>query len=129
MKRLLLILVIAGSLVACKKNAGTSSAPDRWMIGRWELSSMSGGWKDTIFARGNGNIYQFYGNNTYKKYTASQLEAQGSFRIANLQEQNFYMIYFDKDTTGTQLSYQNGMLTLGTSVADGPAWTYQKISN
>jgi len=125
MKQFLLILLVAAGLVSCKKDATSNS----WMLGRWELHSMSGGWRDTIFARGNGNIYQFYGNNTYKKYTVSQLTAQGTYRITNLSEKNFFMIYFDKDTTGEQLAYQNGMLTLGSSAADGPVWAYQRISN
>jgi hypothetical protein len=129
MRKYLIIMLTLVVFASCKKDAGTASAPTRWMIGRWELRSMSGGFEGTILPSGNGNIYQFYGNNTYKKYTASQLTAQGSFRVASLSEQDFYMIYFDKDSTGTQLSYQNGMLTLGTSVADGPSWTYQKISN
>ena len=126
MKQFLLIVAVVAGLVSCKKNTGNT--PDSWILGRWELYGMSGGFRDTIFARGNGNIYQFYSNNTYKKYTASQLSAQGSFRIANLNEENFFMIYFDKDTTGVQLAYQNGMITLGSSAADGPAWTYQRIS-
>jgi hypothetical protein len=125
MRKYLYILAIVAALASCKKGAGTSNL---WILGRWELYSMSGGFRDTIFARGNGNVYQFYGNNTYKKYTASQLSAQGSIRIANLSEENFFVIYFDKDTTGVQLAYQNGMITLGSSAADGPAWTYQRIS-
>lgn len=126
MKKYLYILTIFIVSASCKKDAGTSN---RWIIGRWELTSTSGGFTYKAFPRGNGNIYQFYGNNTYKKYTASQLKAQGSFRIANLSEQNFYMIYFDRDTIGEQLTYQNEMLSFGSSAADGPVWSYQRISN
>jgi hypothetical protein len=88
---------------------------------------MSGGFSYTTFPRGNGNIYQFYSNNTYKKYTASQLTAQGSFRIVNLSEKNFFTIYFDNSTTGEDLAYQNGFMTLGSSASDGPSWSYQRI--
>lgn len=127
MRKLLVFLFALAIFGSCKKNESTSST--RWIFGRWELSGESGGFQYTAFARGNGNIYQFDGDNTYKKYTASQLTTQGTFRVANLSEQNFYMIYFDKDTIGEQLSYQNGMIILGSSAADGPSWTYQKISN
>ena len=65
-----------------------------------------------------------------KKYQASLLVAQGTFRIVdNLgpAENGIILIYFDSSTTGEQLQYDSQTLTIGTSAADGPAWTYQKI--
>jgi hypothetical protein len=136
MKRFLLILIVAGSLVACKKNSTTptTTTVSRGIAGWWELRRTSGGLRpDLIYASGNGNIYEFNSNNnTYKKYQASLLVAQGTFRIVdNLgpAENGIILIYFDSSTTGEQLQYDSRTLTIGTSAADGPAWTYQKISN
>jgi hypothetical protein len=134
MKRLLLIFVMAASLVACKKN---STAPantlNSGISGWWELHRTSGGLRpDSIYAAGNGNIYEFNSNNTYKKYQASLLVAQGTFRIVNNlgpNENGIILIYFDNSTSGEPFQYDGQSLTIGTSAADGIASTYQKISN
>ncbi len=135
MKRLLLILIVTGSLFACKKSSTTTTTITKsaGIAGWWELRRTSGGLRpDSIYASGNGNIYEFNSNNTYKKYQATLLVAQGTFRVVdNLgpNENGVILIYFDNNTTGEQLQYDSQTLTIGTSAADGPAWTYQKISN
>jgi pectate lyase len=135
MKRLLLILVVTASLVACKKSSTTTTAMTKGtgIAGWWELRRTSGGLRpDSIYASGNGNIYEFNSNNTYKKYQATVLVAQGTYQIADYpgpSANGVILIYFDNSTTGEQLQYDSQTLTIGTSAADGPAWTYQKISN
>ena len=134
MKQLLLILIVAGSLAGCKKSSTTpTKTTGHGVVGWWELHRTSGGLRpDSVYASGNGNIYEFNSNNTYKKYQATLLVAQGTFRIAdNLgpSANGVILIYFDNSTTGEQLQYDSHTLTIGTSAADGPAWTYQKISN
>lgn len=135
MKRLLLILVVAGGLVACKKSSTITTAMNKstGIAGWWELRRTSGGLRpDSIYASGNGNIYEFNSNNTYKKYQATLLVAQGVYRIVaspGASANGVILIYFDDSTTGEQLQYDSQTLTIGTSAADGPAWTYQRISN
>jgi hypothetical protein len=134
MKRLLLILLVAGSLVACKKSSNpTAKTLNNGVSGWWELRRTSGGLRpDSVYATGNGNIYEFNSNNTYKKYQSSLLVSQGTFRIVdNLgpNENGIILIYFDSSTTGEQFQYDGQNLTIGSSAADGLAATYQKINN
>lgn len=123
-----MILVAACAITACKKSNVTPG-----LAGRWELHRTSGGWvADSIYTAGNGNILQFYGNNTYKKFTASHLSTQGTFHITgdiSNSGSGGAMIYFGSDTYGTPVMLHGSTLTLGTSVADGVQSDYQKISN
>lgn len=134
MKRLLLTLLMAGSLVACKKSSNTPvNTLNSSISGWWELHRTSGGLRpDSIYAAGNGNIYEFSSNNTYKRYQASVLVAQGTFRIVNnlaSNENGIIYIYFDNSASGEPFQYDGQNLTLGSSAADGIASTYQRISN
>jgi len=78
MKKYLLFLIIV-SACACKK---TVVSPG--LFGKWELRRVSGGdfaYQDSVFKPGNGNIYQFNNDSTYKVYTNHILTLQGTFHI------------------------------------------------
>lgn len=78
MKKYLLFLIIV-SACACKK---TVVSPG--LFGKWELRRVSGGdfaYQDSVFKPGNGNIYQFNNDSTYKVYTNHTLTLQGTFHI------------------------------------------------
>jgi len=113
---------------ACKK---TELVPG--LIGRWELRYQSGGWGyDSTYVAGNGNIYQFNRDSTYKRYDKGALAAAGRFHIRHensYQMQSVNSIFFDNDVTGDPISVQGTKLIMGTSVADGITSNYQKISN
>ncbi len=136
MKVLWLVLVAVCCLTACKK--GESLAPG--IYGKWELRRMYGGFgfKDSTYKAGNGNIYQFSSDSTYKYYVDGKLSKQGvyhyrkhSIRIGDT--------YFDAlilgDVTPANISYDNlvslrgDLMTLGTTVTDGIASDYEKIGN
>lgn len=129
MKRILPAILIVISFAACKKTAVNPG-----LFGRWELTRMYGGlsYRDSVYTKGNGNIYQFNRDSTYKKYDSGALTSQGRFHIRTdngYHPQTTYVILFDSDTYGEPMSITGTTLTLGTSVADGFASDYQKTSN
>ena len=126
-----LTLIIAGCLGACSKS--TNIAPG--LFGKWELRRMYGGfaYKDSTYAAGNGTIYLFDSDNTYKHYTKNQLDGRGTFSIKKngyqLGQDYFDELLLDNNTTGDPITVTNNKMTIGTTVTDGIAADYQKISN
>ena len=134
MKRLLIILLICSvyCISACKK--GNSVSPT--LFGKWELRHSRGGFAgfDSVYKAGNGNIFQFNSDSTYKRFEANKLAATGVFHIKhynNPSENSIseYAIFFDNTTYGDAFSRNGTTMTIGTTVTDGVASDYQKISN
>jgi hypothetical protein len=116
---------------ACKK--GSSISPN--LFGKWELRHSYGGFggMDSVYKAGNGNIYQFNSDNTYKRFASKQLVSSGSFHIKHYNPGEItlseYEIFFDNNTYGDAFNMKGTTITIGTTVADGLASDYQKISN
>jgi len=134
MTKLQLILLICSvyCLSACKKGNGISPS----LFGKWELRHSYGGMLgyDSVYKAGNGNILQFNSDSTYKRFEANKLAASGVFHIKhynNPAENSIseYAIFFDNTTYGDAFSRKGTIITIGTTVTDGIASDYQKISN
>jgi hypothetical protein len=134
MKKLLLILMIAIGLLACKKSGVTVSAS---IFGKWELHRRYGGNilpADTTYKAGNGNIYQFNSDSTYKVYTNGSLTAQGVYHVRhdnayNMGQTNYDVLYFNNDTSFTYFIRVSGsLLTLQPMIPDIGTQEYEKIS-
>jgi hypothetical protein len=130
MKTFILVIVAACCLMACKKSASISPG----LFGKWELRSMVGGIAgfDSTYAAGNGRIYQFNSDSTYKQFNKSKLLAQGVFHIVkntNPNANSIVEIQFDHNTSGEFFSLQGTQLTIGQDVDDGIAMSYAKIQN
>jgi hypothetical protein len=131
-KTILLALIAACCLLACKKGAMVSPG----LFGKWELRHSYGGLAgfDSVYKAGNGNIYQLNSDSTYKHFAKNKLDRQGNFHIKMFNNPNqnsisLYMIYFDNDTYGDAFNMKNDTITIGTTVTDGIASDYKKISN
>ena len=132
MKTILLMMIAACLMMACKKS-GTVN-PE--FFGKWELHRTYGGFGglDSTYAAGNGTVFQFNSDSTYKHFTKNKLDAQGAFhiKIYNNPTENTIankMIFFGNDTVGTPIYPTTAKLTIGTTAADGLASDYVKIQN
>ena len=132
MKKYLTLVIIIVGLLSCKKS-GVKVSPD--LFGKWELRRFYGGRfsnLDSVYKPGNGNVYRFNADSTYKRYDNNGLVAQGKFHIRRgnvYQLQSANTILFDNDNDGEPVAVNGTKLTIGTTVADGPAYEYLKISN
>ncbi|HTI59133.1 hypothetical protein [Mucilaginibacter sp.] len=128
MKRLLILLAISVfAITACKKSSVNSV-----LAGKWELRHQNGGWGyDSTYVAGNGNIFDFYGNNRFKRYEKGALAEQGTFHIQKATKElgSTDVIIFNNDVYGEPLELSNGTLSIGTSAADGIINHYQKIAD
>ena len=126
-KLLILAPVIILFITACKK---TEVVPG--LIGKWELRHESGGWgHDSTLVAGNGNIYEFNRDSTYKRYHDGALAASCKFHIRKgngYQMQSVNSILFDNDPYGEPVVISGVKLSIGTSVADGITYEYIKIN-
>ena len=131
-KTFLLVVIAACCLLACKKGAIVSPG----LFGKWELRHSYGGLAgyDSVYKAGNGNIYQFNSDSTYKHFPGNNLLSEGVFHIKHYNNpsensSSEYAIFFDNTTYGDAFSMNGTTITLGTTVTDGIASDYQKISN
>ena len=127
MKTTILFLATVCLLAGCKKTA----TPPGGIIGKWELRKSYGGfaYHDSTFLAGNGTIYQFNPDSTYRFYVKNKLTKQGSFHTRTDHQDvsgTTHQILFS-DGTGQPFDLQGSRLTLGTTVTDGIAMDYQKI--
>lgn len=129
MRKLLVLLVASVSvLAACKK---TEVVPG--LIGKWELRHTHGGFlgHDSLYHAGNGNIYQFNRDSTYKLYNNGALATSGKFHISkgnDFQLPSANSIFFDDSPYGDVVEITGSKLTIGTTVADGVAYEYVKLN-
>jgi hypothetical protein len=131
MRTLLLIILIAFCISACKKSY---EQPSTGIYGKWELHRRYGGYlaKDSTYAAGNGEIYQFNKDDTYKHFAKGKVDAQGVFLIkkeSNPPDQPINYILFDNLTPGEPISIDGNKLSIGTTATDGQISEYQKIRN
>jgi hypothetical protein len=127
MKRYFFLVAVVIAVSACKKSGITPG-----LIGKWELRHASGGWgHDSTYVAGNGNIYQFNADSTYKLYDNGALSSSGRFHIRkgnNFQVPSLNTIYFDNSAYGDVIEVNGAKLTIGTTIADGVAYEYVKIN-
>jgi hypothetical protein len=131
MRSAVLIIIVIFAL-SCKK--GNTVFPT--LFGKWELRHSHGGFGgfDSVYQAGNGNIYQFNNDSTYKRFEAGKLLSEGVFHIKHYNNptentMSEYAIFFDNTTYGDVFSMKGTTITIGTTVTDGVASDYQKISN
>lgn len=129
MRWVLSLIIILFCLCSCKKNAPVSPG----LFGKWELRNVSGGfsYRDSVYKPGNGNIFQFYSDSTYKHFSNNKLGQQGSFHILKsiypsgvAVEEVKFENYLDD-----QIAVEGAKMTIGTTADDGIAQDYQKISD
>jgi hypothetical protein len=128
MKRFLIIVFAACGLAACKKEGVTQPVN---IIGKWELARRYGGNilpQDTMYKAGNGNIWQFNSDSSYKEYTNGALTASGTFHMRNNE------LYFNNNAYNIQpfsymTSISGNMLTFKPLMPDIATTVYDKISN
>ena len=129
MKTFLLIIAAACCMLACKKSEPVSPG----LFGKWELRSMVGGFAgfDSTYKAGNGRIYQFNSDSTYKQFDKSKLIAQGTFHIKTFYPPSgpYEEIMFNDNSNGEIFSMQGTQLTIGEDYDDSIATTFAKIQN
>ena len=134
MKKLWVILLVCSvyCMLACKKGSPVSPT----LFGKWELRRSYGGLAgfDSVYKAGNGNILQFNNDSTYKRFEANKLAASGVFHIKHYNNPtenpiSAYMIFFDNTIYGDAFDMKGTTITIGTTVTDGIASDYQKISD
>ena len=129
MKPVLLLLLAACVLTACKKTVVNPG-----LFGKWEIRRASGGdfaYQDSVYKPGNGNIYQFSSDSTYKAYINHNLSSQGGFHIrknTNPAGNGVDILLFDNNADGFPITLSDTTMVLITA----GGWfqdKYQKISN
>jgi hypothetical protein len=128
----LIIIVVAVCGLGCKK--GSSVSPT--LFGKWELRHSYGGLAgfDSVYKAGNGNIFQFKSDSTYKRFEANKLVSTGVFHIKHYNNPtenaiSEYAIFFDNDQYGDPFSMKGTTITIGSIIADGIATDFQKIND
>ncbi|HTE01949.1 MAG TPA: hypothetical protein VK668_21820 [Mucilaginibacter sp.] len=132
MKAFLLVVIVGVCLLSCKKGELVSPG----LFGKWELRRMYGGlyWRDSSYQQGNGTIYQFNTDSTYKFFVKGKLNAQGIFHY----RKNGYdpggptkydAILFDNTVYGEMIVVNGNKLTIGNTWTDNIAYDYVKVSN
>jgi hypothetical protein len=128
MKRVLLFVTIICVLAACKK---TVVAPG--LFGKWELRRTYGGfaYSDSTYKAGNGHIFQFSSDSSYKQFSNNTVTAQGKFHIVKLVYGGSTSsgIVFSDSENPEPFTFDGTKFTLGSSFDDGIASDYKKISN
>ena len=126
MKRLLIVLLACSTycISACKKGDGLSTT----VFGKWELRRTYGGGfvlYDSVYNPGNGTVYQFNRDSTYKHFTKNKLDAQGNFHLRKVSSPTANVIYFDNNQYGDAFSLRRDTMTIGTTATDGVASDYK----
>jgi hypothetical protein len=130
MRPTLLFILVAFSLVSCKKNEPISPG----LFGKWELRRKYGGLAgmDSIYKAGNGDIVQFNSDSTYAHYVKRKLANTGVFHIRVLNTPGINAvdeIYFDNTDYGSRFTINGTKMTIGEDFDDGIAADYEKIGN
>ena len=126
MKKVFLLIFVAATLFACKKERIVSKG----YIGTFELRARYGGLAgiNEKYDPGNGNIFQFNTDSTFKSYTDRKLTNQGTFSIRKDSRTTNNRIYFSYDPQyGHDIALNKDTLTLGTAVTDNIATVYVRI--
>jgi hypothetical protein len=116
-------------MTACKKEKSTLPG----LVGKWELRRKYGGfgYKDSTYAPGNNNIYQFNRDSTYKRLESGSLTEAGFFHIKKnglrIGDSEYSDVILFNNGDGSPIALKDNKLTLGTTVTDGIAADYEKI--
>lgn len=130
MRAVLFLCCVGLCFIACKKS---NISPG--LFGKWELRRSYGGFAgfDSTYKAGNGNVYQFNSDSTYKRFANGKLSDQGTFHITHIRNPSANYnteIYFNNTQYGDQFTFNGSTkFTIGTVADDGVASDYQKISN
>lgn len=144
--RIVLLLVLAISLIACKKEKESDSTEDNTtgsIIGTWELKeSYSGMSPYRQHPSGNGNLLQF-DDATYKIIAAGKVQQQGIYRLTSDSVTNVNTCVLEPPPSNTpnRLIFDNEIflrrgfsatgktltLTTGCIPADGGVSKYRRI--
>ena len=134
MKAFLIIFAAVVAISSCEK--GGTVTPSPGFFGKYELRRQYGGiyYRDSISKPGNGTIYQFNSDSTYKHFTKGKLDAQGVYhiKIYNNPAENTIsnkQIFFDNTQYGEAFSIKGTTITIGTTITDNIASDYEKIAN
>ncbi|MFI5162499.1 MAG: hypothetical protein ACHQHN_14560 [Sphingobacteriales bacterium] len=137
MKRILFFLLVAGSVVACKKSS-QNPVVSLNITGKWELHRRYGGNiipADTTYQAGNGNIYQFNSDNTYKSYQNGALTQQGTYQVKlynngyGMQQMSYYELDLGNNSFVYLIRVNGGTLTLSPVMPDIGTTEYNKLAN
>ena len=105
--RISIILLLAVSLSACKKNHANNPQPS--ISGTWELRATKGGnILPATYPAGNGNLISFT-NPSYTNYKSGSLVTQGTFQ-QNVSDNNAEIITFNSGN----FTNEKGILQLDT---------------
>lgn len=131
MRAILLLTLVSICSLACKKSDPIVTPG---LFGTWELRRHYGSLLgfDSTFKAGNGTVYQFKSDSTYKLYIKYKLVSQGPFHItaSDIGINVSTRIYFGNDSGFSEPFYYNGtQMTIGTAADDGIASDYVKIGN
>jgi hypothetical protein len=126
----LLFILVAFSLISCKKNEPVSPG----LFGKWELRRKYGGLAgmDSVYKVGNGDIVQFNSDSTYAHYEKRKLANTGVFHIKVLyipDADGVMEIYFNSTDYGSRFTFNGTKMTIGEDFDDGIATDYEKIGN
>jgi len=128
-KILIVVAVVCFAMSSCKKDS--QGLPG--LFGKWELRRMYGGfgYRDSTYAPGNGNIYQFNRDSTYKLFEKGKVAEAGVFHIRKNEDNGGFefngAILFNNGAYGNAIMLKDNKLTLGTTITDGIAADYEKI--
>jgi hypothetical protein len=134
MKKVLLFGVLL-AMLSCKKDKQVAVSDG--LIGSWEFRGVAcfcaPGINTLSTGPGNGNLLDFYSNNTYKRFQKTQLVKNGTYLVV---KETFYntpvnRIIYDNDTTTmkTFFKIENNKLTFYGTVplaADGSEEYYAR---
>jgi len=132
MKAFLLIIAVGVCFLSCKKGEPVSPG----LFGKWELRRMYGGlwWRDSTYKPGNGTVYQFNSDSTFKHFVKGELTETGVFHI----KKDVYdggggtkydALIFNSATFGEMVILAGTKLTIGNTWTDNIANDYVKISD
>ncbi|MDB5157722.1 MAG: hypothetical protein JWR50_2429 [Mucilaginibacter sp.] len=130
MKTTILFLATICILAGCKKTA----TPPGGIIGKWELRKSYGGfaYHDSTFLAGNGTIYQFNPDSSYRFYIKNKLTKQGTFHTRTVHQDvsgiSDHQILFS-DGTGQPFDLQEAGLRLAPRLPMVSLWTIKKCSS
>ena len=132
MRAAILIIIAACCCLSCKKSSPISPG----LFGKWELRRMYGGFLgiDSAYKPGNGTIYQFNSDSTYKYFVKGKLNSQGIYHYRKngyaAGGNTFYdALVLDNVSYGEMAVLSGTKLTIGNNWADGIAVEYAKISD
>ena len=133
MKTIFYILAAVALCSSCIKKQVSSPAA---FFGKYELHRSYGGlyYRDSTYKPGNGTIYQFNSDSTYKHFINGKQDTMGVYHIklntdATSAAYIPKLIFFDNTRYGEAFASKTNGITIGTSVDDGIAVDYQKIAD